>query len=328
MIGILTEYVNKNQDDIEFYSLLGTVLREAGFILKAVKIHRNILAKPLLKKSVRLKNMLELAKDLYANGNTEQTQKLVEKVLKEDSRNQEALNLNLSLAIKKKEYETAVEFAEKMPALDPKILSSAYTDYGIDLLLRNEINKAKKYLKKAIAKHKENLDAYIFLGDAELRDKKYKDAIENYFEAINRNSAYTPYVISRIENAFYQNNAFNDYSTRIREELAEQVDNSDMHFALARFLKKRHLLDEAQREFKKAIEFNPTHIEAREEYINSLFDGKGSEKLRAEIKDFFTEIKKNLFYFCTKCSNREKNIVWKCPVCGTFDSYEKRIFLF
>ena len=48
-IGILADYVNKNPEDVEVYSLLGTMLREAGFILKAVKIHRNILAKPVLK---------------------------------------------------------------------------------------------------------------------------------------------------------------------------------------------------------------------------------------------------------------------------------------
>jgi lipopolysaccharide assembly protein B len=328
LIGILTEYVNKNQDDTEFYSLLGSVLREAGYILKAVKIHRNILAKPSLNKQAKLKNMVELAKDLSAHGNFDQSKKLAEKVLETDSKNQDALNLTLHIAIKRGDFETAADMAEKMPNLDPKIMSSVYTDCAAGLFSKGQHHKARKYLKKAIAKHKDNLDAYIYLGDCELKDKKYKEAIENYFEAINRNQAYTTYVITRIENAFYQNNAFNEYSTRIRQELSEKVDNSDMHYALGKFLKKRHLADEAQYEFKKAIEFNPTHIEAREEMVNALLDAKNTDRLRSELKDFFTEIRKNMFYFCTKCSNREREIRWKCPVCGSFDTYEKRIFLF
>ena len=258
----------------------------------------------------------------------EQTEKLIESVLKIDSKNPDALMLKFNILKKKGELEEAIETAEKISSIDPKIVSAVYTDYANALMDKGQFHKAKKILKKAISRCKENVDAVILLGDAELKDEKYEDAIEDYFSAVNQNPAYTTQVLPKLENAFYQNNTFDEYSTRLREELSERTDNSDMHYELGKFLKKRRLVNEAKEAFKRALEFNPTHLEAREELLAILFDEKNLDKIKSEFRDFFSEIRKNTFYFCNKCSNREKTLVWKCPSCGTFNSYEKGISLF
>jgi len=264
----------------------------------------------------------------YIHGNTEQTEKLVKSILKLDSKNRDALLIQFNLKMKDGKLEEGADIGEKIPDLDPKILSSVYTDCAGEFLVKGDTGKAKKYLRKALAVHKENIEALTFLGDCELKDEKYKDAIASYFQAIDKNPAYTSSIIGKIENAFYQSNSFDELSTRLREELSEKIDNPEMHFALGKFLKKRRLLSEARDEYKRALEFNPTHLEAREEILGMLFEEKNFDRLKSELRDLFNEIRKNTYYFCNKCSHRDKILRWKCTNCGEFDSYEKRVFLF
>ena len=327
-IKLLAEYVNKNPDDMEVYSILGTMLRETGYSLKAAKIHRNILAKPLLKKGFRIDVTVELAKDLLIYGNVEQARKLIESVIKSDSKSKKALRILFEIEKREGNLEKAVDAIEKVDGFDELEISSTYSDFAQALIEKGDTHKAKKALKRAISADSANIEAYILMGDAELKEENYKSAIENYFSAIDRDPAYTAVVLGKIENAFYQSNSFDDLSVRLREELSAKNDNADMHYALGRFLAKRRLPKEAKTQFKKAIEFNPTHIEAREELLNYLIEEKDAERIKSETKEFFSEIKKNTYYFCTKCGQREKVIRWKCPSCGTSNAFEKRILLF
>lgn len=328
LIGVLTSHVQKDTENLEVYSLLGSLLREAGSWTKAVKIHRNILAKPLLKKSLKIEILTELAKDHHAGGNLDEAKKCLDEALKLDHKNSDALSLLLDIQRKASNFEDAVETAEKTEKLDPKIFSSIYTEYAEKLLEEGQVGKAKKILKKAISIHADNIGALTLMGDACMKEEDYQNAISNYFTAISRNPAYTSMILKRVENAFFQSNSFDELSSKLREELYSKGDNSDMHHFLGQFLKKRRLSKEAKQEFKKAIEFNPTHLDAREELIKAYLEEKDIEGLMGEFKNLFQEIKKNLSYICTKCSNREKFPRWKCPSCGAFDSYEKTIFLF
>jgi len=328
IIGLLSEYVEKNPADLEFYSLLGTMFRESGLALKAAKIHRNILAKPSIKKKFKVKTLAELAKDMFSIGNFEHAQNLVDDVLKIDSKNTDALAIQYELNKSRGAMGKAVEIAEKTLDIDKKVLSSLYTDYARQLIESNDLGKARKTLKKALQNCAENIDAQILQGDLELKAQKYKDAIDSYFKAIEMNQSYTPSILKKIENAFYLSSSYDDFSTRMREELEYKNDNPDLHTGLGKFLKKRLLAEEAKDEFKKALEFNPTHLKARDELIETLLDEKNIPALKEELSELFSEIYKNMYYFCTKCSNRDKTPSWKCPVCGSFDTYEKMVFLF
>lgn len=328
IINILTKYLDKNPHDQELYSILGSALRESGEPLKASKIHRNILARPKLKKDFAQKMLVELAKDLVESADYKQADRIISDILKKESKNQEALKLLLTVHLKNREYEKAISVSEKLKSMEPKKLSSLYTDSAGDYLAKGDISKAKKMIKKALSHHPENIEAYILMGDIDLQKRDYKNAINNYFAAIDRDPTYTATVLKKVEDAYFQSNSFDELGARLKEELHSKTDNPDILYSLGKFLKKKNLLEKAKEELNRALEFNPTHIEAREELLQILSEERNLDKMDNEINELFTEMKKNMTYFCTNCSNREKHSKWKCPVCGSFNSYEKRIFLY
>ncbi len=328
-INLLSDHIHDNPSDMESYIIFGTVYREQGQILKAIKIHSNILAKPDLKKNVKIRTMVELANDFYSQGNLPKSKNIIDETLKLDSKNRQALYLLFKIYKKTHDFEKAVSILEKISKTDTKILADTYLLCAKKLIAQKEPSKARKYIKKALNKWPENIEAHTLYGDALLLERDYKEAVNKYFEALRLDYTFTSFIIKKVQNAFYQSGSFDDFSKKIREELSLRYDNSDLHLELGRFLLKKHLSKEAKDEFAKALDFNPTNFEAREELLKIEAENNGlTGKTKKMIDDLFQELKQNTYYFCTKCSNREKEIHWKCPSCASFNSYEKRIFLF
>ena len=107
------EIVDKDSNNIKGYIRLGQVLREGGNVLKAIKIHKNL----LIRKNINSYELIELHKNLaldyYHADNLGASEEQLNAILKLDKSNEWALNQLVTHSQENQNWSLASEYLGK-----------------------------------------------------------------------------------------------------------------------------------------------------------------------------------------------------------------------
>ena len=324
--------VSVSKDTVETHIVLGNMFRNRGEVDRAIRIHQNIIARPELHPRLRQECSLELAKDYLKSGFLDRAEIILTKLSNEVKKPLQILNFLKEIYEKEKEWEKAIDTANKMQSVTNKDLSDIISHYYCELaelelsiFQNNNFDKAKKYINKAISYNNKSLRALILIGDISYESKNFSDALKKYLFVYENYPEESYLVLEKIKKSYYklnnEDNFFDFFKSiaNVRRPI-EAFSNIDKNFS--RDLSSEEISHLYENEFLN----NRVNLSQLSDYLNLIqenkvaFDNKSLNNIKNCIDKYSS--KTNL-HKCTQCGFASIKHFWQCPSCQKWSSIKK-----
>jgi lipopolysaccharide biosynthesis regulator YciM len=186
------EMVRVDDKTIETHFALGSLFRRRGEVDRAIRIHQNIIARPDLAAEQRDQALYSLAKDYLHAGLLDRAENLFSR-LSQGSRYQvQALESLCRIYEQEKEWERAVDAAEKLEVLGGRSLALQIAHYYCELAeaaaQRNDYSAARAYVKKAQTGRPRTMRGALTRAHIAQETHDSKTALRLYHRLIDENT--------------------------------------------------------------------------------------------------------------------------------------------
>ena len=188
------------------------------------------------------------------------------------------------------------------------------------------LEKAIKYVNKALRYNTNSLRALILLGDTSFANKNFTDALKKYLAAYEKYPEASYLVLKKIKKThdnLNNNGNFLDFIKSIAHVNSPIDIFSNIDKNLSQELDSREIFELYEKEFSN----NRVDLSQLSEYLNLIkenkiaFDNKSLNNIKNCVDNYKT--KKNDIHKCTQCGYKSINHSWQCPSCHKWASIEK-----
>lgn len=324
-IDAFLEATKVDSETVELHFALGNLFRRRGEADRAIRMHLNLVEREGLREEQRQLALAELGHDYLKAGLLDRAEEIFTGLLG-TQQNEAALDFLLEIYQQEKEWRKAIGIARQLPShsghLRQMEIANFYCELAAAEINNSHPQEARRLLEDALATHRKSVRANLLLGDLHAGADHLEEAIEAWQRIEQQNPIYLSLVAARLLDACRKLGRGAEGLRLLRGYLAE-------HPSL-------DLLDAA---FRAALEFEgpeaACHLVKEELRRNPTL--LGLDKLLeaqlltapAEWRDDL-EMMKNLIhdhtrklarYRCDHCGFKARQFYWRCPGCGTWESY-------
>lgn len=319
-----TKSVQLDSETIETYVALGNLYRSKGDIGRAIRIRQSIILRPNIDPGIRLRALFDLGVDYRKGGFVNRALKTFQEVIEQDPASVETLEEMERLHEEMKDWQNAYNTRRKIARLTSgdhrHILAHHLVETGKELHGRGEVAKAKSFFLKAISTHAGCIDAYLHLGDLYFGRQEFKKAVSTWKKVVEVDPRFTFLAYRRLEKAYAEMDNLRPVEAFL-EECAKRNPDAFTRLAFARFLYNKGDMDGAVAELDRALELEPSFLEARK-FKGEILLRHG---LKAEALEAYGDLLAHLdvpylTFQCTRCGIEFKELQWQCPQCKMWDS--------
>lgn len=324
--------VNLNKDTVETHIILGNMFRNRGEVDRAIRIHQNLIARPELQPKLRQECSLELAKDYLKSGFLDRAETILIKLSNEVEKPGQILNYLKEIYETEKEWEKAIQIANKIQSNTNKDMSDIISHYycelaelELNILKDGNLDKASKLAYKAFGYNRKSLRALILIGDISYVTKNYADALKRYLLVYEKYPDNSYLVIKKIKNTYDNLNKKESFLDFIKSfsHLNSPIDIfSNVDQSYSENLSSKEISEIYENEFaNKRI-----NLSQLSDYLSLIqenkvaFDNKSLNNIKSCIDEHTA--KSNL-HKCVQCGFKSINHFWQCPSCHHWSSIKK-----
>lgn len=178
-IDTFVESMAVDNDTVDTHLALGSLVRRRGEVDKAIRIHQNLLARPVLSSDHRTQTELELARDYLVAGLLGRAENLLlELATKNGGEKQVARELLLEIYQREKEWEKAVTTGKELARSD-KTIRTQLAHFQCELarlaLEEGDLRTAKGALTKASGFDNRCARVFLVSADVAFAEKRYSE---------------------------------------------------------------------------------------------------------------------------------------------------------
>lgn len=326
------EALDVTVETFETHIAVGNLMRRKGEVLKAIRIHQNLLSRPSLPTELLHEAHLELAKDFISAGLLDRAERLLEELLAESPKlHNIAIRHLLEILQDEKEWQRAIEIARqlmpkrtllKSQSTDPLILRSL-SHYCCELaeqaLRKNDFHKARLLLKQAFQYDHDCARASLLFAQCEYQTGHYSRAIKCLHDIRNQNISFVPESISLLKICCEKLNKPALFQSYLLSCL-DQLSSVSIVLALVDDIQQQQGVDAAIRFIYQELKRNPSLLAvnrllqlqidtAIEPYKNNLIN------IQLTLNQL---LEHNPQYKCNHCGFSGKLLHWLCPSCKSW----------
>ncbi len=326
-VEILIKTLQVDSDTIETYLALGHLFRRRGEVDRAIRIHQNLIARPSLPKNERMLALLALGQDYLRAGVYDRAERLFLEVIDSKLFAQESYRYLIDIYQQEKEWEKAIQAAEKLNALSHDNVGRQVAHYYCELALETQKKSGRetafRYLKKAYQYDKYCVRASCLQGDWEKEAGHAKIALRYYHQALSEDPDFLPEIVPSLV-ACYE--ALHDESTLMQElkQLLAQYPRISLILILAERLQKTEGATAAADFLSEQLREKPSirGVERLIQLQQAKSAGNRMEQRNLNLLQTLTEalLKDKPIYRCLQCGYASKILHWYCPGCKQWNT--------
>ena len=323
-------------DTLETHLALGNLLRRKGEVDRAIKIHQNLLARPILSAEQQASAHMELALDYVAAGLLDRAERLLLDLVKENnSLKDKALKQLLNIYVEEREWESAIDTAKK---IQPKrllrsrqIKESGLTEsmahfsceLAVEAKKNSDLQEARRHIKRAYAYDKHSQRAGLMTAQLDYEIGEYAKAITSLQSIPLQHAAMVSGGLKLLIDSY---NALDDKQGLI-DYLTISIRSSNSMAAvlvLANEMEQFYSREAAMKFLAEELKQRPSlkGLNQLVSYSMEETNGKAKENLLILQQMIRTLIKRKPTYKCQCCGFSSKVIFWQCPSCKNWGSME------
>lgn len=306
--------------------ILGSWMRISGDTLKAFKLHKTLLNRPLLTPDERTFLLIELGCDLFALKQGDMGVSYFQNVLVSNRKHPYALHMLSRVYEYLGEYQKASTLLKRLARITSKErsrLAYVISEHAYVTIESGNPSKAKKLSEEAMAMDPTCPAAALAFADSQLVAQQFKMAIETLKTFIKTWPQYTYMAVKRLEDAHYRQDRYSDLEDTLRDCLLHNPENAFILYSLGKVLRKKRRQDEGLQYFKDALKLRHLEIYSMRELIHYNVP-EDHHNILSLGRTFFEELRKARNTRCNICHSKFSKMHWYCSKCGNWGSLTTR----
>jgi lipopolysaccharide assembly protein B len=321
-----------DDDSIETHFALGQLFRKRGEVERAIRVHRDLIDRPNLRRDRREEAQFALAEDYLSAGLFDRAESLLSELRESPRQGTEALRRLIRLAELTREWERAIELHRELEAVDRSALRSGrVAQYLCELAeqarVAKDLPRAQAWLDRAEQSRQDTVRVPLVraavAGDAGDHDL----AIRCYRRVAEREPSLLVDVLPRLSAACRAGGREAEFSQFLAELLAQDA-RATRAVAFAAILDPGINDPRAIACLWDFVHSDPT--------LQTLVDGErlasasaaeraqAIERVRRALRGMATA---GRAYRCVECGYASASLQWQCPGCGAWDAVRPRVRL-
>ena len=322
----LSEAVRGDSDNVDAYLKLGSILRQRGQIVPAIKVHQSLTVCPDLKPGERIAILKELSLDYEQAGALRRAAEFADRILSLSSDHLWALKFRQRLAERMLDWATAFETLRKLNALsEPKDLAKLAlyrVEEGRALMDQGKGKEGRVKCREALRQDRSCAHAYLSLAQSYISEDREEDALRELKALLEANPQRAYLAYEMLENLYFALGRFGELEILYRQIIEKRPEELQAAQALARFLRKKGEIEGALEVCRQIVERHPEDIWARRFMIRTLLEtGRTGAigPLAVEVLDRVMMDKPR--YVCSPCGFQTDEPLWRCPRCSELGAF-------
>jgi lipopolysaccharide assembly protein B len=329
-VSELAKVAREDPDAVEVLQVLGSLLREAGQVERAIQTHQSLLARRDLSRAERAQALASLGADFRRAGFLDRAGRTFDEALAAEPRNIQALIELQKLQEEQRQWTEAYRLRTRLSRLrksdDSLVLGYLQAEIGREALEAGDREAAQKAFQTALALDRRVFPAHLGMADLFLaRDPAKAAAILEEAMQLVPERAYLAF--GRLARAYADGGHPSRFAETCERIIRDDPRDWRARLALAGHLRAQGKGEEAFGLLQRAVEANPQALAAHLESWRAL-DGLG---LGGDAVERYLETaERSVFYrdphICTACRYRADDMLWRCPHCHEWNTFvEERV---
>jgi lipopolysaccharide biosynthesis regulator YciM len=318
------EMVRVDDKTIETHFALGSLFRRRGEVDRAIRIHQNIIARPDLAAEQRDQALHALAKDYLHAGLLDRAENLFVR-LSQGSRYQvQALESLCRIYEQEKEWERAVDAAEKLEVLGGRSLALQIAHYYCELAetaaRRKDYSAARAYVKKAQTGRPRTMRGALTRAHIAQETHDSRTALRLYHRIIDENTYLIAEALPEIVAIYTREGELAELERALKSLLQKHPEMSALiaYTAIVNDIGGVPVIDEVVRQY---MLHEPTLAEFVDVQRLSDQGQDQEESVLAKIRKALSKLAAaSPRYQCQECGFSSQRLLWQCPSCRNWET--------
>ena len=277
-IKFFRDVLEKDPSNIESYLYTGNLLREKGEVVRAIKIHKNLLVNPLLDKEQKNKLKEALAEDYLKNEDWTKALPILETLCHKHPKNLMLSNKLMNIYEKLEKWDKALNIAKRI--FSAKKLAN-YATYLACEVSKKDPKKANKFI--AIGE-KENISyAYYLHGKLMISEGDESEGLEYIKKSISIDPDKAFLYLPLLEEYMFEEGQFGVLEPYLKSKFEANPDNICILGSYISILKKRGQLEKANEILEESIK----NFDLNDYYILFLMVSRWLDGIKASSKNCY-----------------------------------------
>lgn len=324
-IEIFIKVLEEDAGTVETHLALGSLFRRRGEVERAIRIHQNLIARPMLDRQQRSEALLELGQDYLKAGLLDRAENLFFELSEIRLHTEQALRFLLQIYQQEKEWNKAIATHRKLVRVSGKrqsdIIAQYYCELAEQAMHDRDYAGARQYVAKALNGDNRCVRGSMLLGRIEASEGRYEAAIQAWKRIEQQDPLYLGEVANQIAASYRQLNdetGLYDYFSGV---LRRHADVTVM-LALADIVKNRDGVDAAEDFVATWLRRQPS-VQGLQRLITlNILEADATTRsdlvLLCGIIDRLME--QQCGYRCQQCGFDGKTLHWQCPGCQRWNT--------
>lgn len=322
-LKLLRESAIRDTENVNAFVLIGDILRERGDTASALKTHLPLLVRARLKQSQKVRILKSVALDYIKAGRLEQALEHIQKAI-DIAPDRWLYETMIEIYEKLGKWKEARKALDKLASITDKDFSRRNALYLVEeaqkLVEINEYEKARELLRDALKLAPSLVPAMIIMGDSFAEENNLTEALKWWEKVAFESPENVSAVLERLENAHYELGKFDEIFSLYQRILAENPENEYVRIRLADLLDKMEKTQDALDILSKSPEDSAPVVALRISALIKSGDYKGAQQVAKKFVEKFATI----CYACSKCGKISDTFIWRCPKCGSWESFVEK----
>lgn len=313
------EAMEVSDQTIDVHLAMAGVVRRRGEVDKAIRIHQNLMASPVLNNTNKQLVELELARDYHVSGLWDRAEKLLQQIVQRKGTQELAgLELLLDLYEQEREWHQAIAVSAKLVNSNPSMrvrVSHFHCELAEEALAQNALRQALVHVRAAIDFALSEPRGHWLNARLELAHKRHKRVLRHIQKAVELGPELVGEYLEVYRQACEVLGNDEEYERFLRHSLTLYPDPCLLR-ELIDFRRENGTEIAAQdllEEIARAPSFGhlPLLVELGEQQPDAA-------DVRAQISNI---VNSETAYQCTNCGFNSSHVIWHCPTCKAWGSF-------
>ena len=316
--------VRVDDKTIETHFALGSLFRRRGEVDRAIRIHQNIIARPDLAAEQRDQALFSLAKDYLRAGLLDRAENLFVRLAQGSRYQVEALEQLCRIYEQEREWQRAIESAEKLEILGGQSLALQIAHYYCELaeqaLVKKDYTAARAFVKKAQSGRPRTQRGALTRARIARDTDDNKTALRLYHRIIDENSYLITEALPALVTVYDREGSTSQLENELRAHLEANPDmRTDVAYtAIVNNIGGIPIIDECVEQYMLSEPTLTEFIDLQTVREASDEDRQAAlDKVRAALSKLASTIPR---YQCKECGFSSQKLLWQCPSCRDWET--------
>jgi lipopolysaccharide biosynthesis regulator YciM len=309
-----------NNDTVDTHLALGSLVRRRGEVDKAIRIHQNLLARPVLSNENRAHAELELARDYYVAGLLGRAESLLKELIQKNGEHKQvALELLLDVYQRESDWPAAIEIGSQLVRQN-KTMKNQLAHFRCEMaeqaMATGDLRGARWQVSSALSFDAGCARANLIAARIEFKAGRYRDVLRSLKKVREQDILLVGEALELYRDAAHELGDDAEFLTYVRESvrrkplldlvkpLSEHISEAQDPAAAREYVVEQLLRNPSLGAFVHLLELLEEADEPLQGQHLKLVHDLADDLLNAQPR-----------YRCNGCGFSGKMRMWQCPSC-------------